>query len=85
MFTSRCLNNALNSIYERALRLTYNDYELPFDRMLEDNKKKSIHQKNIEWLTIEIYKFEAALTPPIMKIFYLSPRKIIAILEYFNN
>ena len=31
MFTSRYLNNALNIIYERALRLIYSDYELPFD------------------------------------------------------
>ena len=26
--------NALNSIHERSLRLIYNDYELPFDRVL---------------------------------------------------
>ena len=66
MFTSRYLNNALNSIHERALRLIYNDYELPFDRILEDNKQKSIHQKNIESLAIQIYKFQAGLTPLIM-------------------
>ena len=40
MFTSRYLNYALNSIHERALRLIYNDYELPFDRILEDTNKK---------------------------------------------
>ena len=34
MFTSRYLNNALNSIHERALRLVFNDYELLFDRIL---------------------------------------------------
>ena len=45
MLTTRYLNNALNSIYERALRLIYNDYVLPFDRILEDKKQKSIHQK----------------------------------------
>ena len=45
MFTCRYLNNALNSIHERALLLIYNDYELPFDRILEDNRQKSIHQK----------------------------------------
>ena len=38
----------------------------PFDRILEDNKYKSIQQKNIESLAIEIYKFHAGLTPPIM-------------------
>ena len=57
MFTSRYLNNALNSIDERALRLIYNDYEQTFDRTLEDNRQKGIHQKNIESLAIEIYKF----------------------------
>ena len=65
MFTSRYLNNALNSILERALRLIDIDYELPFDRILEDNKQKNMHQKNIESLPIEIYKFQAGLTPPI--------------------
>ena len=58
MFTSRYLNNALNSIHKRALHLIYNDYELPFDGILEDNKQKSIHQKNIESLAIEIFKKE---------------------------
>ena len=66
MFTCRYLNNALNSIHERALRLIYNDCELPFDRILQDNKQKSIHQKNIESLATEIYKFQEGLTPPIM-------------------
>ena len=66
MFTSRYLNNPLNSIHERALPLIDNVYELPFDRIREDNKQESIHQKNIESLAIEIYKFQAVLTPPIM-------------------
>ena len=66
VFTSRYLNNALNNIHKRALHLIYNDYELPFDRILEDNKQKSIHLKNIELSAIEIYKFQAGLTPPIM-------------------
>ena len=57
MFTSRHLNTALNSIHERALRLIYNDYEQPFDTTLEDNRQKGIHQKNIESLATEIYKY----------------------------
>ena len=72
MFTSRYLNNALNSIHERALRLIYNDYELPFDRFLEDNKQKSIYQKNIESLAIEIYKFQGGLAPPIMSDLFIT-------------
>ena len=85
MFTSRYLNNVLNSIHERALRLIYNDYELPFDRILEDNKQKSIHQKNIESLAIEIYKFQAGLTPPIMSDLLATREKTIIILEISKN
>ena len=58
MFTSQYLNNALNSTHERLLRLIYNDYGLPFDIILEDNKQKSIPQKNIDSLAIEIFKKE---------------------------
>ena len=72
MFTSRYLNNALNNIHERALRLIYNDYELPFDRILEDNKQRSIHQKNIESLAIQIYKFQAGLTPLIISDLFVT-------------
>ena len=72
MFTSRYLNNALNSIHERALRLIYNDCEFPFDRILEDNKQKSIHQKNIESLAIEVYKFRTGLLPPIMSDLFVT-------------
>ena len=56
MFTFRYMNNVLNSLHERALRLIYNDYELPFDKILEGNKQKNINQKNVESLAIEIYK-----------------------------
>ena len=72
MFTSRYLTNSLKSIYERALRLIYNNYGLPFDRILEDNKQKSIHQKNTESLAIEIYKFQGGLTPPIMRDLFIT-------------
>ena len=47
-------------------------YELPFDRIFEDNKQKNIHQKNIEPLAIESYKIQAGLTPPIMSDLYVT-------------
>ena len=83
IFTSQYLNNALNSIHERAMyndlfytalqeSLIYNVYELPFGIILEDNKQKSIHQKNIESLATEIYKFQAGLTPTIMSDLFLA-------------
>ena len=84
MFTSRYLNNVLNRIDERALRLIYSDYELPFDRILEDNKQKAT-SKNIESLAIEIYKFQAGLTPPIMSDLLATREKTIIILEISKN
>ena len=72
MFISRYLNNALNSIHEKVLRLIYNDCKISFDRILKDNKHKSIHQKNIELLAIEICNFEAGSTPPIMSDLFVT-------------
>ena len=46
MFTSRYLNNALNNIRERALRLIYNDNEKSFNSILTEGKLKIIQQKN---------------------------------------
>ena len=73
MHTSRYLN----SIHERALRLIYNDYELPFDRILEDNnKQKNINQKKVESLAIEIYKFQASLTSLVVSDIFFTRENI---------
>ena len=68
MFTSRYLNNVLNSIHKRALRLIYIDYELPFHR-IQDNKQKKHTSKKI---SIEIYKFQAGVSPPIMSDLFVT-------------
>ena len=52
--------------------MVYNDYELPFDRILVENKQKSAHQKNIESLAIEIYKFQPSLTQSIMSDLFVT-------------
>ena len=75
MFTSRYLNNALGSTHERILRLIYNNYELPFNRILEENKQKGIHQKNIESLAAEVYTFKNSSTPPIMSDSFVTKEK----------
>ena len=52
------------------------DYNLSFHKIVEENKQKHVHQQNIESLTIEIYKFQTSLTPPIMSDLFVI-RKII--------
>ena len=56
MFTAH-LNNELNNIHERALRLIYNDHEKSFNSILTENDLKTIYQKILEFLAIEIYKY----------------------------
>ena len=72
MYRSRYLNNALNNIHERVLRLTYNDHEKSFNSILKENNLKIIHQKNLEFLAIDIYKFQNGLSPPIMNDIFFS-------------
>ena len=66
MFCSRFLNNIMNRIHERALRLIQNDHVSTFQDILEITKEKTIHQNNLECLAKEIYKFLNGLSPPIM-------------------
>ena len=40
MFHSRMLNNRINHINERAMRLVYKDYTSSFDELLEQHSKK---------------------------------------------
>ena len=68
MFHSRTLNNRINKIHERALRLAYkNEPFLSLDDLLKRNKSVSIHQKNLQLLATEIQKTKNDLGPKIMK------------------
>ena len=68
MFHSRALNNQINKIHGKALRLVYkNETFSSFDDLLKRDKSVSIHQKNLQILTTEIYKTNNDLVPKIMK------------------
>ena len=56
IFYSRNKDNKINLLHERALRLVYDDYELPFDKLLEKDGSFTIHHCNIQTLCIELYK-----------------------------
>ena len=68
MFHSRALNQRINKIHERALRLVYrNDGHLSFEELLVKDKSVSIHQKNLQNLAIEIFKSKNDYSPKLMK------------------
>ena len=66
MLHSRTLNNKINCLHERALRIVYSDYKSSFHTLLEKDGPFSIYHRNIQRLAIEIYKFLHGLSPAIM-------------------
>ena len=70
MFSSRRSNNLINRIHERSLRTVYNDTSSTFQELLKRNRSVSIHHKNIQILTTEVFKVVNNTCPPIMKTFF---------------
>ena len=67
MCHSRSINNRINRLHDRALRLVYNDYHSTFDELLERDNSVSVHTKNLQFLATEIYKFKNNISPQIME------------------
>ena len=67
MFCDRTLNNRVNRIHERALRITYKDMASDFDTMLVRDNVVPIHIRNLQLLMTEIYKTKWELNPSFMK------------------
>ena len=66
MFHSKEINNKINRIHERSLRLVYSDKTSTFKELLDKDKSVSVHHKNIQVLATEIYKTVNGLAPTIM-------------------
>ena len=55
MLHTKQLNNGINSLHERALRVTYQDRNSTFSELLNLDKSVSIHYRNIRYLLTETY------------------------------
>ena len=74
MSHSRKLNNKINRIHEKALRIVYSDYVSTFDELLEISSNVTIHAQNIRSLMIEMFRVKNNIAPQLLKdIFQLSP------------
>ena len=69
MCHSRTLNNKINRIQGRALRIVYHDYKSNFKELLERYHSFTIHERNIQYLATEAYKVKNGLFPVIMNVF----------------
>ena len=67
MMHSRILNNRINKIHERALRIVYDDNKSTFEELLCKDDAVSIHVRNIQALAIELFKVVNGQSPKIME------------------
>ena len=70
MFCSREINQKINHIHERALRLVYGDYSTSFEDLLIKDKSVSIHHRNIQKIAIEMFKVKNNLCPEFIKLLF---------------
>ena len=66
MFHTKQLNNRINSLHEKALRVTYQDRNSTFTELLNLDKSISIHYRNIQYLLTDVYKVKMGPSLPIM-------------------
>ena len=66
MFYTKQLNNRINNLHEKVLRVTYQGRNSSFSELLNLDKSVPIYYRNIKYLRTEIYKVKMGLSPPIM-------------------
>ena len=64
---SRKLNNKINRIHERGLRIVYKDYTSSFEELLAKDESVCIHHKNIQRVALNMFKVKYDLCPEIVK------------------
>ena len=75
MFYYRRINNKINNVHKKALRIVYSDYKSTFQELLDKDASFSVHHRNIQTLVIEIYKHILGLSPVITwKVFKINRR-----------
>ena len=66
MFCYRGIMHKMNKIHERSLRLLLKNYKDDFQDLLRSSGDISIHQRCINFLLTEVYKYIHDLSPEIM-------------------
>ena len=75
MCHSRGLNQKINKLHERALRVAYKNSDLTFEKLLEKDGSFTIHERNLQKLATEMYKVKHNMCPkPIQELFTTAMR-----------
>ena len=65
MCHSRTINNKINHLHERCLRVIYNDKISSFKELLERDRSVPIHSRNLQILATGMFKVYNNIAPPI--------------------
>ena len=66
IFHSPKLNNKINGLHEQCLRIVYNDNSSTFEQLLIRDNSVSIHNRNLQFLAIEMFKVYTEQGPDIL-------------------
>ena len=67
MFHSRTLNNRINKLHERALRIVYKNSNLDFQELLILDKSFCMHHRNLQKLATEMFKIKHNIAPILLR------------------
>ena len=67
MFHSRTLNNKINKLHERALRIVYKNPNLNFQELLTLDNSFCIHHRNLQKLATEMFKIKNKIAPTLVQ------------------
>ena len=67
MSHSRENKRKINRLHERCIRTIYKDKQSSFNKLFEKEGSVSIHERNLQVLTTEMYKISNGLSTPHMK------------------
>ena len=63
---SRLMNNKINRLDEKCLRIVYSDKTSSFKELLEKDGSVTIHKRNLQVLATEMFKVYRNLSPNIV-------------------
>ena len=66
MFHSRSVNNKINHLHERSLRIVYKNNISSFEYLLKKDRSFTIYHRNIQSIAIELFKVKGNLSNSIM-------------------
>ena len=84
MFHSRELNNKINNLHERALRIVYKDNKSTFNEFLTKDNSVSIRYHNLQTLATKMFKGKHNLSPEIV-INMFSKKEVCYNSEHIQN